>query len=989
MRLFTRLFLLSCCALALSTPIAAFDVNEVRARYTITSWTEKDGMPSSYIRAIAQDHDGYLWLATYSGLVRFDGERFVTWKPRDGVALPSDDLSGLLVAHDGSLWVGGLGSLTHIVDGRIDTHKPPPDGLFDGYVSALLEDSAGTIWAAGQDGIAKFDGTHWEKVGAQQGLPSRPAISLHQDQSGVLWVGTSVGAYKRIPSTGHFQAVGPASLAYAIENIAQDNAGDIVITHPTHLITDLSGPAPDHNDPELNRSHGTRLLRDREGSLWVGTRSQGIVRIHDEHDIRRRVIERLTRDDGLSADSVLALFEDREGNIWVGTPFGLNRLSENAIIPVPMGQGMTGHVRAVTAAEDGSIWAATDESLLQFSGKEQTRFDWGSRLPTRTIVALHRDPQTATLWISTNEGLVRFASGRFQPFVMPGGLELYRVRSITTDKDGHLWLCDADRGVFRSTDRTLTSFDLIVANKPAATVYAARDGRVWIGLVNGTVRSYQDGKLRAFAEGDGLPAGSTITAIHEDRSGAIWVGTHHGLSRFDNGRFVTLDSANGLPGTGPVAIEDDEDGYLWLGVTGLGVLRVSEKEFDRAVLDRAHKIQYRLYGASDGLRATPIRQFGTPASAHGAGDQIWFLTGNGLAVVDPNRLRGSRPSVPLLVEDMLAGNEEYRPQAALKLSPHTSTFQIDYTLLSLAPLSQVSFRYKLEGFDAHWIDAGPRRQAFYTNVPPGDYRFRVEADRDGAPTSAAAAWSFSVQPTFYQTSWFAVACAALGALGLWGLWQLRLQQIRRRFAVVLDERARMGREIHDTLLQGLVGVAVQFKVIAEHLHSSPDAAKERLERLRKLVEHYICETRQSIWDLRSPTLEAMDLVTALRQAGETITADKNVQFELVVTGKPYLCDPKVEEQLLRVGREALSNAVRHADPNRVRVDLVYGPGTVRLRVTDDGSGFSPDDPGFNAGTHWGLTSMRERAQQINAQFQLASAPGKGTELELIVPAAAR
>jgi signal transduction histidine kinase/ligand-binding sensor domain-containing protein len=986
MRLLTRLFL-PALALAVPARAGAFDVNEVRARYTITTWTEKDGIPSSYIRAIAQDRDGYLWLATYSGLVRFDGERFVTWKARSGAALPNDDVSGLLVAHDGSLWVGGLGSVTHIVDGRIANLKPPPERLFDGYVSTFLEDGTGTIWAAGQDGVAKFDGTHWEKVGAQQGLPERPAISLHQDNSGVLWVGTGVGVYRRVASTGRFEAVGLPTLAYPVENIAEDRAGDIVLTHPTHLITDMGGPDQDRRDSELNILHGTKLLRDREGSLWVGTRSQGIVRIRGEGS--HREIERVTTEDGLSADSVQALFEDREGNIWVGTPFGLNRLSENAIIPVPMGQGITGHVRAVTVAEDGSIWAATEESLLRFAGKQQTRYDWGSRLPTRTIIALHRDPQTGTLWISTNEGLVRFGAGRFAPFVMPGGLQLNRVRSITTDKDGHLWVCDVDRGVFRSTDRTLTSFDLIGANKPAATVYAARDGRVWIGMVNGTIRSYQDGKLQSFAEGDGLPAGSTVTAIHEDRAGTIWVGTHRGLSRFDNGRFVTVDKASGFPGTGPVAIEDDEDGYLWLGVTGLGILRVSQKEFDRAVVDRAHKIQYRLYGASDGLRATPVRQFGTPASAHGVGNQIWFLTGNGLAVVDPNRLRGSRPSAPLLVEEMLAGNEDYLPAPELKLPPHTSEFQIDYTLLSLAPLSQVSFRYKLEAFDEQWIEAGQRRQAFYTNVPPGHYRFRVEADRDGAPTSASAAWNFSVEPMFYQTAWFAVACTALGLLGLWGLWQLRLQQIRRRFAVVLDERARMGREIHDTLLQGLVGVAVQFKVIADHLHSSPDAAKERLERLRKLVEHYICETRQSIWDLRSPTLESADLVTALRQAGETITADKNVQFELTVTGKPYPCDPKVEEQLLRVGREALSNAVRHADPNRVRVDLVYAHDAVRLRVTDDGSGFSPDDPGFNAGTHWGLTSMRERAQQINAQFQLASTPGKGTELELIVPATAR
>jgi signal transduction histidine kinase len=233
---------------------------------------------------------------------------------------------------------------------------------------------------------------------------------------------------------------------------------------------------------------------------------------------------------------------------------------------------------------------------------------------------------------------------------------------------------------------------------------------------------------------------------------------------------------------------------------------------------------------------------------------------------------------------------------------------------------------------------------------------------------------------------FATACLAGVAVGLWGLWHLRLRQVQRRFALVLDERARMGREIHDTLLQGLVGVAMQFKIISDHLHASPDLAKDRLERLRKLVEHYICETRQSIWDLRSPALEAADLVTALRTACETITADRGVRFDMTVKGRPFTSPPKVEEQLLRIGREAVSNAVRHADPTCVALEIAYEEDAVKLRVTDDGSGFDIDDPAFATATHWGLASMRERAQQVNADLKITSAPGRGTELTLFVPA---
>jgi signal transduction histidine kinase len=549
-----------------------------------------------------------------------------------------------------------------------------------------------------------------------------------------------------------------------------------------------------------------------------------------------------------------------------------------------------------------------------------------------------------------------------------------------------LWLCDVDRGVYRSTDRDLSSFVLVARDKLASTVLSARDGRVWVGFIDGTLRSYRHGQSESYSVEHGLPGGGTVTALHEDRNGTLWVGTHRGLSRFTNGRFVTLTKGEGFPGPGPVSITDDAQGQLWLGVTGLGILQTTPAEFEASAGDRHHVLKYRLYGPADGLRGTPVRTFGTPTVTRTMNGAMWFLTGNGLGVVDPSRVLAPRHTSPLVIESMLTNEQEYEPSGALHLPPGTSTLQIDYTLLSLAPLSQVSFRYQLEGFDAQWIEAGTRRQAFYTNVAPGSYRFIVEASGEDAAQPATAHWQFTIQPRFYQTAWFGVVCVFAAGLSLWGLWQLRLHQMQLRFSMVVEERARMGREIHDTLLQGLVGVAVQFKVIADQFNASPDAARERLERVRKLVEHYITETRQSIWDLRSPTLEASDLVTALREAGQALTADKDLRFELAVRGKPYPCPPNVEEHMLRVGREALSNAVRHARASKVKAELSYQRDTVRLKVSDDGRGFDPQDPGFTAGTHWGLTSMRERAQQINARFHLESAPGKGTELELVVPA---
>ena len=531
--------------LTLHGRLSAFDADEPRARYTVTSWTESDGMPSSYVRAVAQDRDGYLWLATYSGLVRFDGVRFVAWKSRDGSVLPSEDLSTLLVARDGGLWVGGFGGVTRIADGRIDKKASTAEGFSDGSVAALLQDTRRAHLGGGSERRRAIRRTRWQRFGSESGLPERAAQRLHEDAAGTLWVGTSVGLHRRAANGTTFEPI-PA-LAFAIEDLAQDNSGRIVVPHPTSLITGLGSAMPKPDDPVIQRAHGTRLLRDHEGHLWIGTRGHGLVRLRAGDG--KPVFDRVTIGDGLSADSVQALFEDREGNIWVGTPFGLNRLSRNAVIPVPLGSDTTGHVRAVAEGGDGTF-VATDESLLQFTSDRQNDFGWKERLPNHTLIALHYDERSNTLWISTNQGVVRLKSGVLSSFPTPGVGVLNRIRSITTDNEGRLWLCDVDRGVYRSTDSQHTKFVLVAHDKAASTVLGTKDGRVWIGFLDGTLRSYLDGRSESFSVEQGLPGGGTVTAIHEDRNGTLWVGTHRGLSRYTNTRFVTLTKAEGFPGPG-------------------------------------------------------------------------------------------------------------------------------------------------------------------------------------------------------------------------------------------------------------------------------------------------------------------------------------------------------------------------------------------------------------------------------------------------------
>jgi signal transduction histidine kinase len=454
------------------------------------------------------------------------------------------------------------------------------------------------------------------------------------------------------------------------------------------------------------------------------------------------------------------------------------------------------------------------------------------------------------------------------------------------------------------------------------------------------------------------------------------------LSRYADGRFAAVTRANGFPIDAVAAIVEDDERQLWLGTT-TGIVRLTRAEFEAAIADPAHRVRYRIYDTSDGAAGMPVT-ISSRSAIRASDGRLWFATGRGLTVVDPRIGDERRAPAPVRIESILADNQALDPRRTARLKGGTERLEIEYSALSLTSPYKTQFRYRLDGFDADWIDAGTRRQAVYTNLPPRAYEFRVATVSDGVEAESQAVWAFEIQPRFYQTAWFytAAALALLAAVG--GAWQWRVRRIRRQFALVLNERVRVSRELHDTLLQSLVGVALQVDAVSRSLDGPKDEAKAQLSRVRRQVEEYIREARESIWNLRTPLLHTRDLATALRENGERAVEGSGLQFEFVERGAPQPCAPEAEHQLVRIGQEAVLNAVRHAAAGRVVLELEHRPGELALRVSDDGRGFDMAAAG-NGSHHYGLTTMRERAEEAGGRLTVHTAPGAGTVVEAVVP----
>jgi ligand-binding sensor domain-containing protein/signal transduction histidine kinase len=976
-----------------SPPVAALDPSLDLSQYAHTAWTSNNGFLHGAVYAIAQTADGYLWLGTQSGLFRFDGVRTMPLPLAPGQQLRTTEVGYLLPARDGTLWIGTLDGLVSWKDGHLSEHPE-----FRGRrVNALLQDRDGTIWVGTALGgpmgkLCAIRSGSTECYG-HDGSLGAGVFSLYEDSDGSLWVGASSGVWrwKPGPPTRH-------SAASIIErqSLTQGDHGSGIIVATDGIRQIVGTRVIDYPVDGLpSPFNSAELLRDRNGGLWIGTRVRGLVRSFEGRT------SLFTHKDGLSGDEVKALFEDREGTIWVGTSAGLDRFRELPVTSLSVEQGLSSAIAtSVLAARDGSVWIGAPDGLNRWDHGRVTIYRMRSDpgLPCCGISSLYED-ERGRIWVSGYRGLAVFEKGKFTAVPsMPVGSYF----AIAGDNQGGLWLSlwftAHDDGLAHLVNGKIVERvpEQKLGGGPALGLAPDPDGGIWAGLLTGGLAYFRNGQIRTLPLSDERAATRRLMSLSRDRAGTMWAATANGLSRIANGRVATLTTANGLPcDTVHWIIEDDSSSY-WL-YTQCGLLRIARTELDAWAADPKRTIQMTTFDATDGIRLIPVIRGFRPAVTKSSDGRIWFLNSDTLSVVDPSRIGINALPPPVHIERITADRKTYAARHGLRLPPLVHDLTIDYTALSLVAPEKVHFRFKLEGQDHDWREVVDKREVQYSNLPPRDYLFRVIASNNsGVWNDKGDTLDFSIAPQYYQTNWFRVSCAAAFLTLLWMAYQFRLRRLQREFNKAaearVNERTRIARELHDTLLQSFQGLMFSFQAARNLLPGRIEEAIRTLDGAIRKGDDAIAEGRDAIQGLRANPEGARDLEYLLAAAGKELARSSRGEgevpaFQFTVEGARQPLSPLLQDEVYLIAREILRNAFHHAQASRVEAEIAYDRQFFRLRIRDNGKGIDRRvlEEGARQG-HWGLPGVRERAKRIGARLKLWSELGAGTEAELTVPA---
>ncbi len=936
-------------------------------------------MPQDAIRAIAQTADGYLWLGTDEGLARFDGYDFTLFNKANR-GLPSNSITALAAAADGSLWIGTANGLLRYHDKQFRVYTTR-DGLPDDSITSIYIDHSGALWIVAGVSLCRLEKGVFTTYAPGAEFPVTSFRMVTQDRRQNLWVAgfSTVGQLRN----GKFEPViRPAQLAGSfISSMVADERGNLWIAGSKGaMLVTPSGQLRTFTEREgLPDTFVRSILVDRDGSVWAGTNG-GIARLEGDRFVTPLL------ETGREQQQVRCLFEDREGDLWVGATDGLVRLRDDVFTDYGKSEGLpSNEPNTVFQDHAGRIWVGFhDSGLMLFSPPGNKLYTTREGLPNNEVFSIREAPG-GDLLIATRGGLVRMHNGRFHPFVPPDPLGRELVFDALEDSAGRVWLA-LPGGLAALTGDRLT---MVIPSEPllnsaVVTLCEGQGGVLWAGTYGKGLWRVKGATRKLYSTADGLSS-DQIRSIYQDADGTLWVATFGGgLNAIRGGRIYRFTEKDGLLSDNIAKIEDDGES-LWLSTTR-GICRVAKGQLNEFAAGKRTSLEPLNYGVEDGLRSAQC----SPAYPVGGGGsrmpdgRIWFTTSRGLAVLDPKARKRSRYTPIVHLAEMTADGEPQDLTRMARLRPGSERIQFRYTAIHLSAPELVQYSYRLVGLDPEWVKAGSRRLINYNSLRHGQYQFTVRAELPGGPATEQS-YSFVVLPEFYETAWFRLACAGLVLVSAWAIYQVRLRQIRMRFAAVLEERARLAREIHDTLAQGFVGISSQLDAVAMCMPDEGAPARKHLDMARRMARHSLTEARRSVMDLRASVLEGQDLAAALESGTRLWTAGSGVEVNVEVAGPPGRLPEEMEQHLLRIAQEAVTNVLKHAGASRIWIKLHTEARRLYLRIVDNGRGFEQDGVFSAAGGHFGLLGMRERAERLGGELRLASHPGEGTEVEVTVP----
>ena len=952
------------------------------------AWTSDDGVPD-FVQALAQTPDGFLWLGTYEGLFRFDGVSFEAIPVAPGHPPGAIPVSAVTVTRRGVLWVGYAGGagVEAMRGGRlVRMHMPDPPG----EVTGIHEGQDGAIWVVGGRGrraLKRFAKGRWELIDARRGVPDNEHVaSLMVARDGVVWVAMQSRLLFLRPGSTRFEAT-PQRIA-AGASMAQDVRGRIWLADQsgTRMLPDYPAGTTRAADPRVYPPVAdiryTSLLAEPGGALWGTTYTGGIFRIATPGAGAIVQPSSFRSDHGLTSNQAMAVLRDREGSIWVATEAGLDQFRPANLVALasPPRSSPTGYLTATDTG--GTTWFIARDRLYRVDRKAEPIAVSADVAGARALCA---DPGGG-LWVDRSNRMVRLSQGRpVETRVLPAG----EVFGCGVDGRGQLWVARFGRGVGIANARGWRDVPIPVSGRERhrpQDIVIDRQGRPVIILDRRAVMRIEADRRRVWTNDAIGVAG--ITVVYDSVGGLI-IGGGTGLARWNGRGFdrLSIDQHPWLRGVR--GIVQTPGGTTWM-VNNRGVIRLGTAELDRAFRAPRMPITHALFDEQDGFASRTQGADGLQLTQGGDG-RLWVLTRQGVIRIDPGKLRRNATPPLVAIRAVTANGVRHVDPVALALPPGTDRLAIDYSGLSLTEPGRVRFRVRLTGVDRDWIDPGARRQAFYTNLGPGRYRFEVmAANNDGVWNPVPASVALTIPPTFVQTPIFALICLIAAGAAAVLLFRLRLRAlargIRAQMAERMRERERIARELHDTLLQSVQALILRLHLVAEELPKR-GAPRRTIEDALDRAEAVLAEGRDRVRDLRAPTSDTDALDRRLLDIAGKQGFPPDVTISAESEGEPRDLDPIVFSEVAKLASEALFNIWRHAAARTVSIQIGWRASALHVRFRDDGVGIPPEilRNGQREG-HFGLPSMRERARRIGGELSVTPAPGGGTDVALTVPA---